>query len=1017
MKIQSRLKGAAAPIALSLALLAQPALAQDDGSSSSSSGSSDENSTPTYTGADNVIVVTGSIVRNPAAATASPVVSVTSEDLDARGVSSIAEALQQLTANNAGTAQPSWSTLGFGTGASAPSLRGLNDAYTLTLFNGMRSALYPLADDGYRNFVDINSMPRSITERVDVLLDGASATYGSDAIAGVINVIPKREIQGLHMDASYGQTVKQGDAKEYRLSATYGYGDLDDQGFNIFINGEYQKNDRLWLTDRPQYNKSFFTDLSSICGTADQGCLYNLVQNGIQYDGSFSLGSTHAPLFRPLTNDFASDPVGPYQYGSAGCTDLPSHTLTQSEIDSASDPTILPPDGVVCQQDLSHFTYNSPTRRIGGNLKATFKVGDTAEAYFMFNYYNVTTKGSYTPYGYAGSTSPGGTRVGVSQIFLPVYVCPEGQGQILGGVLYAEGCDASNGTLNPSNPFASQGYMARLLGRPIISRGTDTDATTTRFMGGINGSFGSWNYNLNAVSSQVRLNRTQHGYIWLPGLLDAVATGSYNFQDPFSNTEAATQTLFPDNHNLSRSVTSQVILTIDRDFFDLPGGALNVAVSGQYRYEAVHNPSSNPPNEADPTQRYFSLNAVGVDGSRRVWSGAYEISAPITDMLRVKLDGSYDSYSTGQSKFSPKFEAEFKPIEELKLRGTYSKGFRVPSFSEAFALPTTGYVTGNIVCTNPTFQAFCAAHASNPGYYSGGYTYGLTSAGNASLSPEKAESFTLGAVFEPVHHTIFTVDYWQTKISNVIVPVSAGSSIINQYYTNNGVVDNVAGITVLPGVPDPQNPGALPVLGFIVGSYKNADNYLARGIDFSGSSRIRISDSLTLHSQLNASLLLKLQQVLADGTVQRYDGSLGQCGITACSGAPRWRLVWLNSLDIGEKASISLTGYYTSGYSEVATDSGGVYGDCQASTDNGQIVAWDNGDPVQCRAKASFDLDGHVQYKINDMFTVYGDMLNILNTGPHFEPNAAYGLYGFNPSWEDRQFIGRWFRVGVKVDM
>ena len=91
-----------------------------------------------------------------------------------------------------GTLQ-NWSSFGFATGASAPSLRGLNDAYTLTLFNGMRTAPYPLGDDGYRNFVDINTIPASIVDRIDVLQDGASATYGADAIAGVVNVIVKQE--------------------------------------------------------------------------------------------------------------------------------------------------------------------------------------------------------------------------------------------------------------------------------------------------------------------------------------------------------------------------------------------------------------------------------------------------------------------------------------------------------------------------------------------------------------------------------------------------------------------------------------------------------------------------------------------------------------------------------------------------------------------------------------------------------------------------------------------------------
>ena len=1023
----SGLKAGAAPMVLGLALYSGQAFAQD-----AAPAPADQPAATATTTNDNTIVVTGSIVRNPAAATASPVVSVTAEDLNNRGITTVTDALQLLTANGSGTAPPSWSSFGFATGASAPSLRGLNDAYTLTLFNGLRSAPYPLGDDGYRNFVDINTIPGSIVDRVDVLLDGASATYGSDAIAGVVNVITKREVQGVHVNGS-GGISQRGDAGERRLSVTAGYGDLDEQGFNVYVNGEYQKSDPLLLRERGYpFNTA---DQSQICGTADQGCLFNGIRNGIQADNSFGgFASTRVPFVRSYSPAFTATGT-PYQLlnPAAGCQGLTAHTITQAERDATLAVNGAPVAGstpaTVCQEDLvnEYRAYNSNIERKGANLRATARIGSFGEAYVMANYYNTTTHGNNAgPQGFTSSTAAGGTTRTVSAIFLPVYVCPQGTASLVttaltANSLVATGCNAANGTLNPNNPFAAQGNVARLLALPQVSRQTNTDTKTYRLTGGINGTFGDgWNVDFASTFSSVELNTTNNGYILLSGLERAIAQGTYNFVDQSQNTEAMTQGVFPTNHNHSYSRLFQAQLSLNKDLFMLPGGALNAAVIGGYRFEQIVNPSANPPDEANPDDRYYGINAVGVEGKRHVWSAGYEITAPILDILKVKAEGLYNSYSTGQSNFSPKFEAELRPIEQIKLRGTYSKGFRIPSFSESFALPTTGYVSSNITCTtgnppvpNPTYAAFCAAHASNPAYYSGGYNYGLTSQGNPDLKPEKATSYTFGAVLQPTRNITFTVDYWRTKINNVIIPVSGGDAVA-LYYANNGVV-NLPGITVVQGVADPQNPGALPLLGFVQGSYKNADQFLAKGIDFTASTRVPLGFA-TWNSTANASLLLRLQQVLEDGTVQRYDASLGSCNITSCSGAPKWRATWQNTLDFDGRGNISLTAYYTSGYSEVATDSGGIYGDCQGSVDAGQILGWDNGDPVQCRAKSVFNLDGHAEVKVGDHFTFYTDILNILDGKPAYEPNAAYGLYGFNPAWSDRLFIGRYFRVGAKVD-
>ncbi|THD35659.1 MAG: TonB-dependent receptor [Sphingomonas sp.] len=968
----------------------------------------------------NDIIITGSISRNPAAATASPVVTTTAADLQNRGVTTVADALQLLTANNAGTAPPSWSSFGFATGASAPSLRGLNDAYTLTLFNGMRTAFYPLGDDGYRNFVDINTIPISIVDRIDTLLDGASATYGSDAIAGVVNVIVKRQITGLHLNGSAGIS-QLGDNGERRLSATAGYGDLDRQGFNVYINGEYQRNDPLLVRDRGYpFNTA---DLSKICGTTAQGCLTNGIRNGIQADGTYlGFASTRVPFVRPYSPGLTS--LGGYQLlnPAQGCQTLPSYTLTAAQRavsgTTAGGQFVAP--ATVCQEDLvnEYRAYNSNITRKGLNARATFKLGSFGEAYLMANYYNTSTKGNNAgPQGFTGSTAAGGIISTVSAIFLPQYVCSAGTSTIVNGNLTASGCTAANGTLNPNNPFAAQGNLARLVALPQVTRNTNTDTKTYRISGGIDGSFGDgWNFNLAGTASEVVLRTQNNGYIYLQGLMDAIAKGTYNFVDQSQNTASQIAAVFPQNNNKSTSKLTQIQATLNKDLFNLPGGALNVAVTGQYRYEAIHNPSANPANLTNPNARYFGINAVGVDGTRHVWSAGYEVTAPIFDMLKVKAEGSYDSYSTHQSRFSPKFEAEFKPIEQIKLRGTYGKGFRIPSFAESFSLPTTGYVSASINCASATYTAFCAAHASNPAYYQGGYSYGLTSSGNPNLKPEVSTSLTAGIVLQPISRVTITVDYWSTKIKNVIIGASVSAADIAQYYTNNGVI-TTPGITAIKGIADPQNLNALPLLGFAVGSYKNADSFLAKGIDFSASGKFDITNGIQWQTNANVSLLLRLQQTNEDGTINRYDNSLGSCNITSCSGAPKWRWSWQNTLKFGDTASVSLTGYYTAGFSSVATDSGGVYGDCAASALNGQQAIYPlNGDPIQCNSKSIFDLDGHFEFYVGKKFTFYGDVQNIMNRRPPYDPNAAYGLYQFNPAWADRLFIGRSFRFGAKVD-
>ena len=145
--------------------------------------------------------------------------------------------------------------------------------------------------------------------------------------------------------------------------------------------------------------------------------------------------------------------------------------------------------------------------------------------------------------------------------------------------------------------------------------------------------------------------------------------------------------------------------------------------------------------------------------------------------------------------------------------------------------------------------------------------------------------------------------------------------------------------------------------------------------------------------------------------------SLGPCGWTSCSGAPKWRSTWQNTFDVSDRFNFTLTANYTSGYSSTAADSGGVYRDCEQSAFNGQLVTFPNGDAAQCFGPSTFWMDAHAEYKPLSFLTVYGDVLNLFDKKPGLDVNAGYGIYSFNPAWQDRLFMGRYFRIGARVDM
>ena len=422
-------------------------------------------------GAGGDIVVTGSIIRG-ADVGPSPVSTITAENLDVRGINTVQAGIQALASNNGPALTNSFTANGaFASGASSVSLRGLSTNSTLVLFDGLRAAYYPLSDDGTRNFVDLNTIPDDIVDRVEVLRDGASSSYGADAIAGVVNIITKRSVKGVMGRAEAGISQRGYNANQ-RVSLTAGTGDLDEQGYNAYISGFYYRAEGVRASQLPApYNSS---DERGICSnrTGTTICGPNNIANGLDLNGQYTNGfAINTPNFYVRPADATNTtPSGRYQLlnPAAGCLTGTPYNPTAAELALPANATA---PSTVCQVDTQRLYGNitPDIERVGGSARFTAKIGDTSEAYLQVNFQQATTSYTGTPTviranapagilfpQYSTSQNPTPAIDPNSAILaLPVYICPRAT---------VGACNATNGTLNPNNPFAAAGQVARLVG-------------------------------------------------------------------------------------------------------------------------------------------------------------------------------------------------------------------------------------------------------------------------------------------------------------------------------------------------------------------------------------------------------------------------------------------------------------------------------------------------------------------------------------------------------------------------
>jgi iron complex outermembrane receptor protein len=991
-----RLFAAVAPLAMALA--STHAFAQAASTAPTATAPADESV--------EAIVVTGSLFRRTDLETPSPVTVVTTEVMNNAGITTATEAIRSISADGQGSIGTGFQT-GFSAGGSAVSLRGLGVSSTLVLIDGLRSANFPINDDGHNAYVDLNSIPFSLIDRVEVLKDGASSTYGADAIGGVVNMIMKKHFTGAAGSIEGGQSWKK-DAGHKRADLTLGFGDYDTQNFNFYANAEFQRDNRVSSHSRGfPYNNRDLTSIGGLDNNAADGSLTTATPNAVVVRTTqTNLNNPLAGGVSPIANGFQAngDPFSNYTSLNLACANG-SYTITTG----AS-------RGTGCKHNLEdEYKQLAPLQeRYAFNSRLSVRFNDNVEGYVsgMYSHDLVSIKDiarvlrDSQPFGASpslASSNPG--------IVLPVYICSTG----------VNCSTAADRRLNPNNPYASAfaadptNGAARIYYRfGDIPAGSDRSNEVIRLAAGLNGHFGDdWNWRIDAVGADDNLSIVQHGFANIANTLQAINTGAYNFVDPSQNSTAVRNFVSPDITTPSHSSMGSLDASITKALMTLPGGDLQVAVGGQIRHEKLTNNNQNAKLDT------WTLTTSSAFGEHTVKAGYFEIDAPVLKQLDLTASGRYDSYSEGFHHFSPKFGAKFTPIKQFALRGTYSKGFRAPTFAES---NSRSQFAGFSTFAPP--NAFQIAHGGlvsggNANGYAAAYQLGSGVSGNPDLKPELSRSFTGGFIAQPLRWLSFTVDYYNVKKTGLIVQGADIGKARDAYYTQSNVTAACAAVAAVgPGYScnlvdaiDPLFPNALPRVLIINSPFVNANYSITSGVDFAATANVPLPHDISWTSRFEATQVLQYDLHTASGVVQKYVGTLGPYELSSGNGTPRWRGSWQNTLQYS-RYTLSSTVYYTGRIKEVAADEN-AKGQTDCETHN--LYSANPAIAQQfCYVKRFISVDMNGSVEVRKGLMIYANIGNVFNARAPVAPAAYSSAPNFLTTFHYAGLIGRTWKVGAR---
>jgi iron complex outermembrane recepter protein len=673
------------------------------------------------------VEVTGSLIKRPADEGALPVSSIRAEELQARGHTELKDFMLEL---------PQASSLGTFAGTAGPmtSLRGFGPMRTLTLLNGRRLAKEPLTNQ----YVSVSVMPRMAMARTDILRDGASSAYGSDAVAGVQAFYTHNNYRGVNIKLEALEPRRAGGGDYQSIGAIGGIGDLGTQGWNVYAAFEHQRRKILLREERPELNAG-------------------LAELGIATLPGLGANATPANFTDPTNPVTANRTLRWNPYFASGCLSPFSEPSTsggrQTCFLDANDTYTAFGNG----NEITTL-YAKGTMRLAG--------GQTVSLEGNFARYEVLQNNAATPVTVRlESTHPYYPGNGI----VPAVVAANLNGRPIDALW----------------SIADAGPRQR-----------EDRHTNNRIVLNLEGEFASWNYQLGLNHGwSERDTRAGSGWMSVNGIASVRGTATTLFLDPrlnpfglqnaaglaaLSGASIAGQTF-----RLHKGTNTSIDLTMNRSLFALKGGDALLAAGAELRrdgWEAVGLASNDPlaslNNQINilggDAQAAGAGSATSNEINRNITSAFAELELPLLKTLSINGALRVDHYKDlSETTINPKLALRWQPHRQVVARASANTGFRAPSLPEIYSKETerTALATFDDPTLCPTINGVRVPASG----YTAAQVCQLTLRNqitkvpsNAQVSPEESRSFTMGAAFEPARGYSISLDYWQTEIKDVI---------------------------------------------------------------------------------------------------------------------------------------------------------------------------------------------------------------------------------------------------------